>query len=116
MGFLSSLLGMNSSSDLQPDQLPSLLAQHERVIWLDVRTPAEHQQGHLPHSKLMDFMAPGFAQKVQSLDPEALILVYCRSGNRSASAVSTLKAQGFKNAYNLSGGYNTWKAALNSKP
>ncbi len=115
MGFLSALLGLNRASNLRPDQLPALLAQHERVIWLDVRTSAEHAQGHLPKSQLIDFMAPGFAQQIDQLDREALILVYCRSGNRSAAAVSVLKANGFEHVYNLTGGYATWKAALKSR-
>lgn len=40
-------------------------------------------------------------------DKEAIIFVYCRSGNRSATAANILIEQGYKNVYNL-GGINNW--------
>lgn len=112
MGFFSSLFGGGSSSDLSPAQLPELLQQHTKVIWLDVRTPSENRAGSLPKSQLIDFTAPDFMAKALKLDKDALVLVYCRSGNRSSMACSALKANGFQHVYNLAGGYASWKEVV----
>lgn len=73
----------------------------EGVIVLDVRTPEEYAAGYLEGSKLLDFNGGQFAAELSSLDPDAEYLVYCRSGNRSAQAISLMQAEGFENVTNL---------------
>ena len=78
---------------------------------LDVRTPQEYAQGHLPGAVNVDVSSPDFAAQVATLDPSAPYAVYCRSGNRSGVAVATMAEQGFTNAYHLGGGITAWQDA-----
>lgn len=78
------------------------------VVVLDVRTPEETAQGKIQGAIELDFRSPDFAAEVAKLDPEKTYLVYCRSGNRSGKACHLMAEKGFKNLFNLSGGYLAW--------
>jgi phage shock protein E len=78
---------------------------------LDVRTPAEFAEGHLPGAVNIDISSPDFATQVAALDPTAPYAVYCRSGNRSATALATMAGIGFTGAYHLGGGIGAWQGA-----
>jgi len=80
------------------------------TIVLDVRTPAEFAEGHLPQAKNIDFEAPDFAAKIATLDKNAPYAVYCRSGNRSGSALEQMSAAGFTHAYDLADGIVAWQS------
>jgi phage shock protein E len=78
---------------------------------IDVRTPQEFAQGHLPGAVNVDVSSPDFAARIATLDPSAPYAVYCHSGNRSAVAVTAMKDQGFTDAYHLGGGITAWQQA-----
>ena len=78
---------------------------------VDVRTPAEYADGHLPGAMNIDLQGADFLQQVSALDPTAPYAVYCRSGNRSAVAVDQMTQLGFTSAYDLAGGYVDWEQA-----
>ena len=78
---------------------------------VDVRTPEEYAQGHLPGAVNIDVSGADFAQQVQALDPGAPYAVYCRSGNRSAAALQVMDQLGFTGAYHLGGGIAAWQDA-----
>ena len=78
---------------------------------LDVRTPQEYAQGHLPGAVNVDVSSPDFTAQLAALDPSAPYAVYCHSGNRSGVAVSTMAEQGFTDAYHLEGGITAWQEA-----
>jgi phage shock protein E len=78
---------------------------------IDVRTPQEYAQGHLPGAVNIDIEGADFVQQVQALDPGAPYAVYCRSGNRSAAAIQTMNQLGFTGAYHLGGGISAWSDA-----
>lgn len=78
---------------------------------VDVRTPAEFAQGHLPGAVNLDVSSPDFARRLATLDPAAPYAVYCRSGNRSAAALAQMSAAGFTAAYHLDGGVGAWSDA-----
>ncbi len=65
-------------------------------IVVDVRTPAEFEQGHLAGAVNLDVNANDFAQSLEGLDKAARYVVYCRSGNRSAQAARAMAAAGFQ--------------------
>ena len=78
------------------------------ALLLDVRTAAEFKEGHLPGAENIDVQLPDFEDKIANLDKEKTILVYCKSGRRSAKALQILHKAGFKKAYHLKGGYTDW--------
>ncbi|MBM6405343.1 rhodanese-like domain-containing protein [Phycicoccus sp. CSK15P-2] len=78
---------------------------------LDVRTPEEFAQGHLPGAVNIDLQSPTFGAEVSQLPADGVYAVYCRSGNRSAVAVAQMTAAGYPNAYDLAGGFVDWRQA-----
>ena len=75
---------------------------------LDVRTPSEFNAGHIKTAENIDFTGSDFREKVSKLDREKPVLIYCHSGNRSGKASLILKELGFKEVYDLQGGYSNW--------
>jgi rhodanese-related sulfurtransferase len=78
---------------------------------VDVRTAEEFAGGHIANAVNMDVTSDDFDSKIQSLDTEKPVMVYCKSGGRSAKAASILKEKGFKNVYDLDGGILGWEDA-----
>ncbi|MEO6144804.1 MAG: rhodanese-like domain-containing protein [Dermatophilaceae bacterium] len=79
------------------------------TIVLDVRTPAEFASGHLPQAKNIDIEGPDFATQIAALDKSAKYAVYCRSGNRSGTALEQMAAAGFTHAFDLADGIVAWQ-------
>lgn len=88
---------------------------------VDVREPAEYAAGHLPGAVniprgVLEFEVDGHPAVNCTRDPalahrEQPIVLYCRSGGRSALAAEALKRLGFADARSLAGGYTGWTAA-----
>jgi hydroxyacylglutathione hydrolase len=76
---------------------------------LDVRTPQEWDQGHLPGARYL-FLGE-LPEKLGNLNPDRPVVVYCASGYRSSLAASLLQAHGFRKVQNVPGGYTAWTAA-----
>jgi len=76
---------------------------------LDVRTAKEFNQGNIEGSINYDVLQNTFAASVRNLDKSSPVYVYCKSGGRSARAMGELQKIGFKEIYNLNGGYDGWK-------
>jgi len=87
------------------------IRQSESII-LDVRTPSEYKEEHIPNSKNIDVKDNVFLEKIKTLNPTDTYFVYCRSGVRSANACSIMTSLGFEKLYNLSGGIMTWKGEI----
>lgn len=78
-------------------------------LLLDVRTPAEVAKGKLPKATHLDFYKPDFDKQVEKLDKNQPVYVYCAVGGRSGKTMAKMKTMGFKEVYNLAGGFNAWK-------
>jgi rhodanese-related sulfurtransferase len=109
------LFGVTSCLKSQADGVQVLdVAKYEKkmaqpdVQLVDVRTPEEFNEGHIENAVNIDFMADDFDAKVVSLDKEKPVMVYCKSGGRSAKASARLKELGFKNITDLEGGISNW--------
>lgn len=96
--------------DVDSKRFQALIAEKSGVL-LDVRTPGEYAEMHIAGAKAINIFDPEFDKKTATLPKDKKILVYCRSGARSARASDRLIAAGFKEVYNLSGGILGWKAA-----
>ena len=83
----------------------------ENAFLLDVRTPEEYDDGHIPEATLLNIRDPqAFVQGLESLEPSKNYYVYCRSGARGAQACQLMNQMGIYSAYNLLGGYMEWEA------
>ena len=71
------------------------------AIVIDVRTPAEHAEGHLDGALPLDVTAGELQAEIPDLDPHADYVVYCRSGQRAAAAVDLMEDAGFTQVRNL---------------
>lgn len=111
---LFSLLGLfacKGYKNLSVEAFQKKLTEDETVQLLDVRTPQEYVEGHIPGAINIDWLADGFVEAAKAaLDPERDVLIYCRRGRRSAEAADTLETLGYK-IYNLKDGFNAWKNA-----
>ena len=78
-------------------------AVEQTSVWIDVRTPAEYETGHLPGAHNIDFdqIATRITEIAKAKDVP--IIVYCRSGRRSALAKETLEQLGYLNVVNAGG-------------
>ena len=81
------------------------------LVVVDVRTPAEFREGHLPGAVNMDFFGGLFEAQVASLPKDATILLYCRTGNRSAGAEESMKAAGLTRILHMKAGTVGWRGA-----
>ena len=97
------------TTTLESDLFEKTLHQTPDPQLVDVRTPAEYSEGHLPGAILIDVKEPTFNSLIQQLDRSRPVFVYCRSGKRSLDAASVLEKYKFKVVYNLEGGIIAWK-------
>lgn len=77
---------------------------------IDVRTPGEVEAGYIPGATNININGSDFNEKVSQLDPDQPILVYCAAGGRSKRAADALLKLGFRDVYELDGGFTDWKA------
>ena len=76
---------------------------------IDVRTPREFSNGFIEGAKNIDYNGDSFEKQMKKLDKTKPVLVYCAAGGRSENAAELLQEWGFKEVYDLEGGYNGWK-------
>ncbi len=95
----------------------SKMKEEKKAIVIDVRTPAEWQQGVISGADLfIDYNSPAFKQQLANLDKSKTYIVYCRSGGRSAGASQLMIDSGFKNVINMQGGITSWGGKIVAKP
>ncbi|CAN5307165.1 rhodanese-like domain-containing protein [soil metagenome] len=84
-----------------PSPTPSTVSAN--TVFVDVRTPAEYASGHLEGAISLDVEASTFDSLAAQLPADGTYLVYCRSGNRAAAAITRLQQLGFTNLTNGGG-------------
>jgi len=78
---------------------------------LDVRTPAEWNEGIIEGAIMANIYEDDFDQQLEKLDKDKPVAVYCKSGGRSGQAMAKMHDMGFKEVYNLNGGIGAWNNA-----
>lgn len=78
-------------------------------IILDVRTPEEVADGHINNASTINLYDDDFNTKINLMQKDKEIYVYCRSGGRSSEAAKLLEKNGFSKVYNLKGGISAWE-------
>ena len=113
MALFSTLFGANAQKS---DTIKILAAsdfnkaiEKNNVQLVDVRTAQEFNQGAIESAINIDFFQQDkFTSEFEKLDKGQPVYLYCRSGNRSYQAAKKLEAMGFKEIYDLKGGYMKW--------
>lgn len=120
--FLFGLISCNSQGTSNAPDTPDRPVGYENIdveafkakinqpdaVLLDVRTPEETAQGMIEGAIQLDFRSPDFESEIEKLDKDKTYLIYCRSGNRSGKTCALMAKKGYKNLYNLAGGYIAW--------
>jgi phage shock protein E len=95
---------------LEPSELQAFLANPpEEIFFVDTRTPEEYVDGHIPTAIQIDYRDIG--NNPPTDDRDALIILYCRSGNRSNTAANTLIDLGYTRVVDW-GGIINWPYAV----
>ena len=98
-------------TDLSVVEFENKLAGDGTIQLVDVRTPEEYAEGHLPGAININWYNSTFLDQVKAvLSADRPVAVYCRSGKRSAAAAARLETAGFR-VFNLLGGYMAWTEA-----
>lgn len=95
--------------DISVEDLKQLKDDGATFQLIDVREPGEYEVSEIGGELIPLGILP---EKIESLDPDAHIVVHCKSGGRSAHAVKLLRAHGFTNTWNVQGGMVAWIAQI----
>ena len=112
MSIFSFLFGNNSVQDkpikvLSPEEFKAQI-QDKDVQLIDVRTPNEYRNGFIANAENINFKSKDFLSQISKLDKSKPVLLYCSAGGRSAKASIIFDSLGFKEIYDLKGGYLSW--------
>ena len=106
---------MNAPSDvpeITPTELKARLDAGDPVVLVDVREPREASIADLPENGQLRIPTGDFLARHAEIDPHGDIVVYCRSGSRSAWATAILMHHGYERVHNLAGGVLGWRAEV----
>jgi len=111
--WIGAMVPLMAAEKIEVAKAAELLEQEEKKVQvLDVRTTEEWEDGVIEGAVRINWRGEGFEEKVgERLDPERPVLVYCRSGGRSAEAAESLEKLGFKQVSDLDGGVLAWGEA-----
>ena len=96
-----------SYRQISMDAAIAMMEEASGYVILDVRTSEEFAEKHIPNAINIPNEAIGTADIPELPDKDQLVLVYCRSGNRSKQASEKLAALGYTNVVEF-GGINSW--------
>jgi phage shock protein E len=91
---------------IEPAALRAMISSGMRFALVDVRQPDEFAAGHIEGAVLipLDKLEANLAR----IPKNVKLVIYCRSGHRSAKAVSILAMHGYDRAVSLNGGFLAW--------
>lgn len=101
----------NSDPQVAVSDFVEIRQGNPNTIVLDVRTPGEFNAGTMEGAVNINVLEDSFTEQVQKLDKNATVMVFCKSGGRSAKAKQKLLDLGFTNVVDLEGGITSWKKA-----
>ena len=97
----------NSYRQINTEEAVKMMSEQSGYIILDVRTTAEYETAQIPNAICIPNENIGTKEPQELPDKNQLILVYCRSGNRSKQAAQKLADMGYTNIVEF-GGINSW--------
>ncbi|MCF1191444.1 rhodanese-like domain-containing protein [Mangrovimonas sp. AS39] len=94
--------------EISTEEMQTLLEMDD-VQLLDVRTPEEFDEGFIAGAQNIDFESETFNEDIQKLDKTKPVILYCRTGGRSARCAKKMIEAGFVKVYDLDGGISAWE-------
>lgn len=98
-------------SSISPRELANRVNQGESVNLIDVRTPVEYQEVHVPFARNVPLDRLDPVEVLAGHKQDEPLYVICRSGSRASKACDAITAAGFENVVNVEGGTQAWDAA-----
>ncbi len=99
--------GDDSQRILEKEVFASAIKKSGAVL-VDVRTPAEFEQGHIEDAININFFGPEFKYQLLDLNRKKKYYLYCKNETRSYRAMKFMEDNEFKEVYILKGGYQDW--------
>jgi phage shock protein E len=98
------------AATMTQEQLVEHLSKHPQHLFvLDVRTPQEYAEGHVPGA--VNVPHDQLASRLDEVPKDRDVVVYCRSGRRSDLAADVLAEHGYQRVFRLEGDMQKWLAA-----
>lgn len=88
---------------INAEETKAIIDAEENIVILDVRTKAEFDDGHIPNAILIPDAKLKEEVEIKIPDKDTKILIYCRSGNRSAKSAKHLIEMGYNNVFDFGG-------------
>jgi adenylyltransferase/sulfurtransferase len=101
---------MPGGAEITAEELRDARARGESIVLVDVREPFEWQISDLPDSVKIPLAS--LPSSLEQLSRDDDLVIYCRTGGRSAQAVGFLRQRGYSRVRNLIGGINGWADAI----
>ena len=98
-------------TQISQETAKEMMEKDDGHVVVDVRRQDEYDSGHIPGAILIPNESIGTVQPEELPALDQIILIYCRSGNRSKQASEKLAAMGYTNIYEF-GGINTWTGEI----
>ena len=92
-----------------------LLQDDPSIILIDVRTPQEYADKHIPGSRLIPNETIQ-GEPLAGISKDSKIMVYCRTGHRSRLAADKLIQMGYQHVYDVEGGITVWPYETETGP
>ena len=107
--FIQTGSGNSGYGNVDVGEARGLIGEKEDLVILDVRTVSEYDGGHLEGA--INIPVEALSGRLSELNQNDELLVYCRTGNRSTTAVGILRENGYDRIYHMDGGILAWGSA-----
>ena len=98
--------------NMKASEAAKILKNNPEAVVLDIRTPKEYAEGHIPDAINIDYKADSFESELEKLDRDTTYLMHCRSGRRSANSLEIFEKLGFRHVIHMDDGILGWQEDL----
>lgn len=106
--FISCSKSVTGVKVITQEEMQTFLKMDE-VQLVDVRSPEEYKTGFIANAQNIDYFSDTFEEDMTKLDKNRPVILYCKSGSRSAKCAKKLISAGFIKVYDFEGGISKWK-------
>lgn len=107
--FMQTGSGNSGYGNVDVGEARDLIGEKGGLVILDVRTVSEYDSGHLEGA--INIPVEALSGRLSELNKNDELLVYCRTGNRSTTAVGILRENGYDRIYHMDKGIVAWNSA-----